>query len=73
MNRAHEEKNKKWSLYDFDLGKKLGTGKFGSVYLAREKKSSYIVALKVVLKPDNPKSNDARQIKKEIGIQMALR
>ena len=27
-----------WSLNDFDIGKPLGRGKFGKVYLAREKK-----------------------------------
>ncbi len=37
----------KWSLADFDIGKPLGKGKFGNVYLAREKRSQYIVALKV--------------------------
>jgi serine/threonine protein kinase len=38
---------KSWELSDFDIGKPLGRGKFGNVYLAREKKSHYIVALKV--------------------------
>ena len=28
---------KRWSLADFDIGKPLGRGKFGNVYLAREK------------------------------------
>lgn len=32
---------------DFDIGKPLGKGKFGNVYVAREKKSKFIVALKV--------------------------
>ena len=36
-----------WSLKDFDIGKPLGKGKFGSVYLAREKTEKYIVAIKV--------------------------
>jgi hypothetical protein len=36
-----------WQLHDFDIGKPLGRGKFGNVYLAREKSSRYIVALKV--------------------------
>jgi len=38
---------KKWKLRDFDIGRPLGKGKFGNVYLAREKSSKYIVALKV--------------------------
>jgi hypothetical protein len=36
-----------WQLDDFDIGRPLGRGKFGNVYLAREKRSQYIVALKV--------------------------
>jgi serine/threonine protein kinase len=38
---------KRWTLADFDIGRPLGKGKFGNVYLAREKSSQYIVALKV--------------------------
>lgn len=38
---------KRWQLQDFDIGKPLGRGKFGNVYLAREKNSKYIIALKV--------------------------
>lgn len=41
---------KEWKLEDFDIGKSFGKGKFGSVYLAREKKSKYIVVLKVLYK-----------------------
>ncbi len=37
----------RWQLSDFDIGKPLGKGKFGNVYLARERSSKYIVALKV--------------------------
>ncbi len=40
------------SLSDFELGNKLGRGKFGNVYIAREKKSQYIVALKVYMYMD---------------------
>ena len=38
----------RWSLKDFEIGRPLGRGKFGDVYLAREKKSKFIVALKVL-------------------------
>jgi serine/threonine protein kinase len=38
---------KKWCLQDFEIGRPLGRGKFGDVYLARERKSKFIVALKV--------------------------
>ena len=39
-----------WNLSRFDIGRPLGKGKFGSVYLAREKKHKYIVALKILFK-----------------------
>lgn len=41
---------KEWSIDDFEIGKPLGRGKFGHVYLAREKRSKFIVALKVLIK-----------------------
>lgn len=44
-------KDRRWQLSDFDIGKPLGKGKFGNVYLAREKSSKYIVALKVWVQP----------------------
>ena len=47
LSRPNKEK---WSISDFEIGRPLGRGKFGSVYLAREKKSKYIVALKVLKK-----------------------
>lgn len=38
---------RKWGLDNFEIGRPLGKGKFGNVYLAREKESRYIIALKV--------------------------
>ena len=43
----HSYRPKRWSLKDFEIGKPLGRGKFGDVYLARERKSKFIVAIKV--------------------------
>ena len=40
----------RWKLADFEIGRPLGSGKFGNVYLAREKESKYVVALKVLKK-----------------------
>ena len=37
-------------MSDFELGKQLGRGKFGNVFIAREKRSGFIVALKVMQK-----------------------
>lgn len=62
-----------WSLDDFDIGKPLGKGKFGNVYLAREKKSKYIVALKVLFKSQLEKNHVEHQLRREIEIQSHLR
>lgn len=36
-------------LDDFEIGRRLGQGKFGRVYLARERRSGFVVAIKVSL------------------------
>ncbi|EDV21284.1 uncharacterized protein TRIADDRAFT_30577, partial [Trichoplax adhaerens] len=64
---------KRWTLDDFDIGRPLGKGKFGSVYLAREKQSKYIVALKVLFKSQLQKANVEHQLRREIEIQSHLR
>lgn len=51
LHRFFSIRVKKWTLQDFDIGRPLGRGKFGSVYLAREKKSKFVVAIKVGLTP----------------------
>jgi len=67
------EDKKSWSLADFDIGKPLGRGKFGSVYLAREKRSHFIVALKVLFKSQLMKSCVEHQLRREIEIQSHLK
>lgn len=62
-----------WALEDFDIGKALGKGKFGNVYLAREKKSKFIVALKVLFKDAILNSNNEHQVRREVEIQTHLR
>jgi aurora kinase len=62
-----------WALTDFDIGKPLGRGKFGNVYLARERGSRYVVALKVLFKSQLTASNVEHQLRREIEIQSHLR
>jgi len=64
---------KNWSLEDFEIGKKLGSGKFGNVYLAREHKSKYIIALKMIWKKQLQKYSVEHQLRREIEIQSNLR
>lgn len=67
------KKQRTWTLADFDIGRPLGKGKFGNVYLAREKKSKYIVALKVLFKNMIQSLNNEHQVRREIEIQTHLR
>jgi len=64
---------RRWGLEDFEIGRPLGKGKFGNVYLAREKNSKFIVALKVLFKSQLQKSSVEHQLRREIEIQAHLR
>ncbi|XP_040187462.1 aurora kinase A isoform X2 [Rana temporaria] len=68
-----EGKKKQWCLEDFEIGRPLGKGKFGNVYLAREKKSKFIMALKVLFKSQLEKANVEHQLRREVEIQSHLR
>ena len=57
----------------FEIGRPLGKGKFGRVYLARERTSGFICALKVLHKPELQQGGVERQVRREIEIQSNLR
>ncbi|XP_045426164.1 aurora kinase B isoform X3 [Lemur catta] len=61
-----------FTINDFEIGRPLGKGKFGNVYLAREKKSHFIVALKVLFKSQIEKEGVEHQLRREIEIQAHL-
>lgn len=71
--KPKDDKKRSWSLTDFDLGRPLGKGKFGNVYLAREKASHYVVALKVLFKSQILDSEIEHQVRREVEIQCRLR
>ena len=62
-----------WALDDFEIGRPLGRGRFGRVYLAREIRTKYLVALKVISKSQLLTSNMEGQLRREIEIQSSLR
>lgn len=62
-----------WTLKDFEIGRPLGKGKFGHVYLAREKRSGFIVALKIIYKAELEAAKVEKQLRREIEIQSHLR
>lgn len=63
----------KITIDDFDIGRPLGKGKFGNVYLARVKKLQAIVALKVLFKSQMEKEGVEHQLRREIEIQAHLK
>ena len=64
---------KVWSINDFEIGKALGKGKFGHVYLAKEKRTGYIIALKMLFKSEILSHSMEKQLRREIEIQSHLR
>ncbi|XP_077889426.1 aurora kinase C-like [Ictidomys tridecemlineatus] len=64
---------KRFTIKDFEIGRPLGKGRFGNVYLARLKKNHFIVALKVLFKSQIEKAGLEHQLRREIEIQAHLR
>ena len=74
INRTSEARpDRRWSLSDFEIGRPLGKGKFGNVYLAREKSTKFVVALKVLFKSQLSKAHVEHQLRREIEIQSHLK
>jgi aurora kinase, other len=56
----------------FEIGKPLGKGKFGRVYLARERATGFVCALKVLHKSELQNNKVEKQVRREIEIQSNL-
>ncbi|XP_017786350.1 PREDICTED: aurora kinase B-like [Nicrophorus vespilloides] len=72
-HEAYGNPEYEWSLNDFELGKRLGRGKFGRVYCGREKRSGYIVAVKTLVKYEVAKEKVEHLVLREIEIQSHLK
>lgn len=57
----------------FEIGRPLGKGKFGRVYLARERQTGFVCALKVLHKHEIQQGRVEKQVAREIEIQSNLR
>lgn len=60
------------SIEDYQIGRYIGRGKYGIVYLAREIKSGILVALKVLYKQYILKEKCEGQLKRELEIHQNL-
>ncbi|KAJ1951256.1 spindle assembly checkpoint kinase [Linderina macrospora] len=66
-------KGRNWKITDFDIGRVLGKGKFGRAYLARERNTNFICALKVLFKSELKENKIEKQLRREVEIQTHLR
>lgn len=65
---------KQWKLSSFELGRPLGKGKFGRVYMVRTiEEPKYIIALKCLHKIEIVQAKVEKQVRREIEIQSNLR
>lgn len=55
------------------MGVALGKGKFGRVYIAREKETKFMVAMKIMFKSELRKGRVEKQVLREIEIQSRLK
>lgn len=72
FNSFNSKSHRLFSFLDFEIGTYLGGGRFGKVYLAREKSSGFLVAIKRISKKETLRSNNERQLAEEITIQSNL-
>jgi serine/threonine protein kinase len=63
---------KQWSLNDFDIGRRIDRGKFGTVCLARCRRTKVLCAIKIISKSMLKRSRVERQVEREVNIQMNL-
>lgn len=66
-------KSRQFSLEDFEIGRKLGKGKFGKVYCVKDRVSGYICALKCMDKKELTEYKVEKQFRREVEIQSNLR
>eukprot|EP00916_Digyalum_oweni_P002586 GHVL01004711.1.p1 GENE.GHVL01004711.1~~GHVL01004711.1.p1 ORF type:complete len:606 (+),score=72.05 GHVL01004711.1:2918-4735(+) len=62
-----------WTRDDFDIGIPLGNGRFGTVYLARERRTGFYAALKTIYKKQLVQNGVWLKFHREIEIQIHLR
>lgn len=64
--------NKFITIDDFELGKPLGTGRFGQVWLAKHREKKYIVALKMIQMSDVKNDTDVKNLRREVEVSLSL-
>ena len=68
QEKLEEGKVRSIKLSDYEMGDTLGTGSFGRVKIAKDKKTGEYVAMKIMKKAEILKSKQADHISNEIKI-----
>ena len=66
-------KQRFWSIDDFEVGAVIGEGRFGKVFVAKEKKSKFLCVLKILQKAQLKKYKLESQVISEIEIHSKFR
>ncbi|CAF1644647.1 unnamed protein product, partial [Adineta ricciae] len=70
--QLNEKRTKKWSIDDFNIGRRLGEGSYSTVILVEEKKTGFLCALKVIKKSVIRQYQQEHQLIRELEIHMRL-
>lgn len=73
MSPGHTAAKPRLNIGDFEIGRYLGRGKYGLVYLAREKSTRFVVALKVLYKSYIREEHVEGQVRRELDIHTNIR
>ncbi|KAG8917174.1 spindle assembly checkpoint kinase, partial [Tulasnella sp. 408] len=74
MDSSMSGLTREWSLTDFEIGRPLGKGKFGRVYMVRTKtEPKFIIAMKCLYKKEIISARVEVQTRREVEIQSNLR
>lgn len=60
------------SIDDFELGKPLGTGRFGQVWLAKHREKGYVVAIKMMQMSEIKSDCDVKNLRREAEVHLSL-
>ncbi|KAF8566556.1 hypothetical protein P879_07934 [Paragonimus westermani] len=74
LNKTRTTESKRTcTISDFNIGRQLGRGKFGTVFLAKTRNFDFLCAIKVVFKKQIVKNKLEHQLRRELEIMCHLR
>ena len=68
-----QSQRKQWFLADFQIGSLLGRGRFGSVFVVKDKETENVFAMKMIVKATVEEMNMKHQLRREVEIHYHLK